>query len=48
MKPEKAIPITIIAGFGVFFVMMPINPLMQIYFQSILAYTALIARILWK
>jgi len=34
---------TFLAGFGVFFVLMPINPLMQIYFQNILAYTALTA-----
>jgi len=34
---------TFLAGFGMFFVMMPINPLMQIYFQNILAYTALAA-----
>ncbi len=30
-----------VAGFGVFFVMMPINPLMQLYFQDVLAYSAL-------
>ena len=34
---------TFLAGFGVFFVLMPLNPLMQIYFQSILSYTALAA-----
>lgn len=32
-----------VAGFGVFFVLMPINPLMQIYFQDVLAYSALAA-----
>jgi len=34
---------TFLAGFGVFFVLMPLNPLMQIYFQNILAYSALAA-----
>ena len=34
---------TFLAGFCVFFVLMPLNPLMQIYFQSILSYTALAA-----
>ncbi len=32
-----------LAGFGVFFVMMPINPLMQLYFQNVLTYSALAA-----
>ncbi len=32
-----------LAGFGVFFVIMPINPLMQLYFQDVLAYSALAA-----
>lgn len=36
---------TFLAGFGVFFVLMPLNPLMQIYFQNILAYTALAASV---
>lgn len=34
---------TFLAGFGVFFVLMPMNPLMQIYFQDVLAYSALAA-----
>jgi len=34
---------TFLAGFGIFFVIMPINPLMQIYFQDVLAYSALAA-----
>jgi len=34
---------TFVAGFGIFFVFMPINPLMQTYFQNILAYSALTA-----
>lgn len=32
-----------VAGFGVFFVLMPLNPLMQLYFQDVLAYSALTA-----
>jgi MFS family permease len=32
-----------VAGFGVFFVLMPLNPLMQLYFQDVLAYSALAA-----
>lgn len=34
---------TFLAGFGVFFVIMPMNPLMQLYFQDVLAYSALAA-----
>jgi MFS family permease len=34
---------TFVAGFCIFFVFMPINPMMQTYFQNILAYSALTA-----
>ncbi len=34
---------TFLVGFGIFFVFMPINPVMQTYFQNILAYSALTA-----
>lgn len=34
---------TFLAGFCIFFVFMPINPIMQIYFQNILAYSAFTA-----
>lgn len=34
---------TFLAGFCIFFVFMPINPMMQTYFQNILAYSALTA-----
>jgi len=34
---------TFVAGFCIFFVFMPINPMMQLYFQNVLAYSALTA-----
>jgi len=34
---------TFVAGFCIFFVFMPINPMMQLYFQNVLAYSAFTA-----